>query len=239
MEKVFERKTQNGDKLECFIMHTDISAGYHQMPKVAFFVNGQERRKQSMWEFASIKALKDNAATMNKRGVTKAGQEYLDLVKKLEQSGSNCIWNLQVALYGNERERIENALKAAFEKRIAQAEELVATNPQKIQYTLLEDSCVAVAQNEFFIYQWLNRHSGASPKVDGLDDSERRKFNLFVDSVDWLSKRNLPMAPSQKRNEQNPHLENLSLQEIRKKEKEWDETYNEGQEGFNPYRNYL
>lgn len=90
MEKVFERKTQSGDKLECFIKHTDISVGYHQMPKVA------------------------------------------------------------------------------------------AANPQKIQYTLLEDGCVAVAENEFFVYQWLNRNSGASPKVDGLDHSECREFNLLL-----------------------------------------------------------
>lgn len=243
MQKIFERMTINGQKLECFIKHTDISSGVVYQPCVAFFLDGQERRKQSMWEFTSIAVLREQAAKLEKAGANQASKGYASLADQMEKVGATDMWNLQVGLYGNEREQIESALKAVSNSRLEQAEKLIRENPQGIQYTLDAMNGIATADNDFFSYHSLHKYEGCRPKTAEFNEQDRINFNLFIDCFNWLAERK-NQAEQRKREaeeaagfyERNPHLKGLTLEEVKAKEREYDNIYNEGGEGYNPYR---
>lgn len=245
MQKIFERMTRNGQKLECFIKHTDISSGVVYQPCVTFFLDGQELRKQSMWEFASIAVLREQAEKLKKAGANKAGKGYAELADKLEKVGASDMWNLQIALYGNEREQIESELKTVSDNRLKQAENLIHENPQGIQYTLDAMNGIATADNDFFSYHSLHKYEGCRPKTAEFNEQDRINFNLFIDCFNWLVERK-NRAEQRKREaeeaagfyERNPHLKGLTPEEVKAKEREYDNIYNEGGEGFNPYRDY-
>ena len=245
MKKVFERNTRNGQKLECFIKYTDISSGVAYPPCVAFFLDGQERRKQSMWEFTSIATLKEQAAKLKKAGADAASKGYAELADQLEKVGASDMWNLQIGLYGNERAQVEEALKAAFDSRLEQAEKLIRDNPQGIQYTLHCMNGIATADNDFFSYHDLHKYEGCRSKTTEFNEQDRINFNLFIECFNWLAERK-NQAEQRKREEEeaagfyerNPHLKGLTREEVKAKEREYDNIQNEGGEGFNPYRDF-
>lgn len=235
---LFSRTTERGD-LECRLNGVE--------PE--FYLNGEQIKKTSIAGIHSIDYL--------------AGKQgYAAMFEQLQQVGANAVWNLQVALYGNEAERIEAAVAIAKEQ--AHQDELAQIADSDIEVTqTLYNGTPAMAENPLFRWHFMNadtlfckvsgraiyqmsylRYEGGS---DDITDPDTKAAVLrFHHELD-LMKKHAETAYEDKQTARlraeaedfyarNPRLKGLTKAEVDCKAEEWDRLYNEGGEGYNPYR---
>ena len=236
IKQIFERATKKGT-LICQIKGTEIE----------FFLNGNKIKKQSIAGINSVESLADKKFAK-------------DIYNQLIAAGANAIWNYQVALYDDEADKIETAIKQA-RKEQRETEEQMIKNTDITVTEKLYNGAPAKAESEKFrwffgqrdflickatgkaIYQmaYMRQNEFGSDNItDKATIAAVRKFWRDLRLVEKYAEEAYEQKQDEKEQtefyENNPRLKGLTLSEIRQKEKEWDDLYNEGGEGYNPYR---
>ncbi len=239
MKSVFRRNTANNKALECFIENTE----------VVFNLDGKRIRPQSIVGIDDIESLaKKPWAT--------------DLYQTLHAAGATHVWNLQVALYDDEADRIKAALTQAHAELEIERQTRIA-NTDIVVTKLLYNGAPAMAENDRFswhflqesflldkieeraIYQmaYMRKQGMGSDEITDPDVVEAvRRFwdDLHLLQDDAEKRYEAKQAEKEKQEIKaffnSPLVRGLSHAEIEHKAREYDEIHNEGGEGFNPYR---
>lgn len=234
MTELFSRKTDKG-MLICKMNGTEVE----------FHLEGSKIRRQSVAEIEPVESLE--------------GKEiHKELYEKLLKVGANAIWNYQIALYNDEMDIINNAIRKAKEEK-RQAEKTQLENTDIVVKGTLYNGTPKRAENAKFswffghndfltckktgrsIFQMAYmRDEGGS---DAITDPEMvASIRRFWDDLHLIQKTAEATYEKKQREKDkaeyyrnNPRLAGLSLSEIKAKEKEWDNLHNEGGKGFNPY----
>lgn len=232
MKTVFTRQTDKG-LLTCKVSGTGIY----------FDLGGKEIKKKSIAGIVPIEKLKNEKI---------AEAIYPILVKK----GAVAMWNYQVALYGDEPQKIAEAQEESIKEKREQAEAEKARVLAQTDIIITEktqNGYPKKAENERFswffgqedwlfdkqagrmIYQmsWMNTDSFGSVPLPEEDIKLVRKFFYELAFLKAESKK---QEQKQKQEEPPCAYENMTEAERKKKEQEYDDLYNEGGEGYNPYR---
>lgn len=173
-----------------------------------------------------------------------------EIYPKLVSLGATALWNGQIALYGDEPEKIKLALKQAKMQREAEEDRQLKESDIVVterRYNHLP----AKAENELFTWHWLNPDNLKCKKTgkfiyrcEGVDEDTLNAACQFQSDIYLIikaaeksyakAKQEKEQAEREKRGE-NPWTKGLTPSEIKRKAKEWDDINNEGGEGYNPY----
>ena len=229
MKTVFSKTTDKG-VLTCKVSGTGIY----------FDLNGKEIKKKSIAGIVPIEKLK---------GEKFAAAIYPILVEK----GAVAMWNYQVALYGDEPQKIAEAQKESIKEKREQAE---AEKVRVLAQTDIVFTGIGKAENERFswfwgqqdflfdkkvgrmIYQmaWMKTDSFGSDLLPDDDAELVRKFFYELSILHSANNKKIEEKEQEKQDDTPCAYDGMTEAERRKKEKEYDNLYNEGGEGYNPYR---
>lgn len=219
---VFSRQTSKGELL-CTIEETEVS----------FFLNGNKIKEKSIAGIVPVESLKDIPL-------------YKELYRKLKESGANHVWNYQVALYGDEAEIIKKEQKKARKKRQQIFEEQIKTSSIVVS-EYLYNGAPAKAENNLFdwfvgfpndlVYKKTGKSIShmASPTPEMINEINRffSDIRILTQSAEKEYER---IKLEQAKSECNSNLVGMTRSDAEKKAQEWDNIYNEGEEGYNPFR---
>lgn len=236
--RVFTRGTAQGT-LTCRIEHTRDGS-----VDVVFDVAGTPVKKQSIVQIERTESLADKPFAKT-------------LYDQLVALGASAVWNRQVALHGDEPERIESALASAREAQRAEERHTIANTDIRVTNTAYDGTPTA-AESPLFswhmlqpgylrckttgrtIYQMAYMHQsfGSDAITDQTTVDAVRTFWRDLRLLEEYAEQAYAkeVEAQEIAAEQASPLANLSYEERVKKAAEWDDIHNEGGEGFNPYR---
>lgn len=235
---IFERLTEKG-WLECSLNGVEVE----------FHLNRKLIQKQNGGDIHRVKILL-------------LSPRYRHIYEQLKQAGANAVWDLQVALFDIEAEQIKTSVAEAEEQAYHDELQQVANSDIKVMLTLYSGA-PAMAESPLFRWHFMNadtlickvsgraicqmsylRSDGGSDDITDADTvaAVRRFFNelhLIQKYVAAANEEKITAKLQQEEDafyERNPRLKGLSKAEVDCKAEEWDRLYNEGGEGYNPYR---
>lgn len=247
MKTIFNRKLKDGAVLTCFV---DNNGFPNNIPAANFAVSGKLIKSKY---FGKIKTLNELETDLK---LCPNNKHTANIITMLKENNYDGIWEYKIPLYSSEIDAIKSALASAKAEKTAN--ELKTLNATDIIVTeKVYDGTPKKAENDFFTWYFLSpdylvckktgkiiyqmsylRSNGGSDAI--IDTQVKDKVLKFWDELALITKHaeeKYETAETCALKLPN-HLEGLTFKEIKEKEKVYDDVMNEGEEGFNPYRDY-